>query len=205
MKTKLPPVKAGNLYGSLTVLFLNGKDKWGRKEWRCKCACGKHRSAYDYELKRGVCIQCAECGNKARAEKLRGRASSRRIDMTGKIYGRLTVIEWSRTEKHHAIWKCQCLCGRFAEFSAIGLRQDWHYSCGCVRRGQDGEQVKPTKKHKPRLPQAKAIEPEPEPVAVPYDGKRELVIAARRSFTPWPDVAELVGMTIEECKSLAAA
>ena len=204
MKPIHPPVKPGNLYGSLTVLLLVGKDKYARKEWRCKCACGTYRSAYDYELKRGACIQCAECGNKARAEKLRGRASSKRIDMKGRIFGRLTVIEFARTENHHAMWRCRCLCGNIKEFSAVGLRQDYHYSCGCYRRGQDVQRdPRPPKKHKhkPRIPEGKAIEPEPEPVAVPTDNRAALIVAARRTFTPWPDVAELVGMTVEECKA----
>lgn len=137
--------------------------------------------------------------------------------MTGRIYGRLTVIEFARTENHHAIWRCQCLCGNFAEFSAIGLRQDNHYSCGCYRRGQDVNRE--PRKHKARTPKQptpvkKLREPtvndDPDPDAgavsmIPKDGRLDLILAARKTLTPWREVAELVGMTIEECKAAAAA
>jgi hypothetical protein len=38
-----PKVKAGDRYGRLTVLELEGKTKDGSRLWRCACDCGKTR------------------------------------------------------------------------------------------------------------------------------------------------------------------
>lgn len=57
-----------------------------------------------------------------------------RSDLKGKEFGRLTVLDYSHTNKHgQAMWKCQCSCGN--QLVAIGshLKSGHTTSCGCVR------------------------------------------------------------------------
>lgn len=60
----------------------------------------------------------------------------RLIDLTGRRFGHLTVIERAGYDESnkHLFWKCQCDCG--AEFVAggDGIRSGSTTSCGCHRR-----------------------------------------------------------------------
>ena len=59
-----------------------------------------------------------------------------KIDETGNVYGRLTVLEKvSRPEdrkKRGIYWLCQCECGNRPVVLGIGLRADNNKSCGCL-------------------------------------------------------------------------
>lgn len=56
-------------------------------------------------------------------------------DITGKKYGKLTVIEQSGKDKHNNIlWKCQCECGNVTSVSGYRLRNGVVKSCGCFRK-----------------------------------------------------------------------
>lgn len=57
------------------------------------------------------------------------------IDITGEVFGRLTVIERSGTSKHgHTIWLCQCTCGNLTEVIKPDLKQGKTNSCGCLQK-----------------------------------------------------------------------
>lgn len=58
---------------------------------------------------------------------------SKRIDMTGQKYGRLTAIELDRIENNHTFWKCQCDCGNVAIIDGAKLRNGHTKSCGCFK------------------------------------------------------------------------
>lgn len=51
-------------------------------------------------------------------------------DITGKIYGKLTVLEFSRTDKNNSYWKCLCECGQITEKRSSNLRTKQVKSCG---------------------------------------------------------------------------
>lgn len=56
-------------------------------------------------------------------------------DITGKRYGRLTVLHFSRFYKRYSYWLCKCDCGMIKE-----IRKDYLgrvLSCGCLKREQD--------------------------------------------------------------------
>lgn len=64
----------------------------------------------------------------------------KRIDLTGKKIGRLTVIELDRvkystspagTRQAKVFWKCICECGREVVKSSIFVRKSKNPSCGC--------------------------------------------------------------------------
>lgn len=56
------------------------------------------------------------------------------IDMIGKKYGRLTVVEFDRLQNHKTYWKCVCDCGLSVVANGNNLRSGNTSSCGCLRR-----------------------------------------------------------------------
>ena len=55
---------------------------------------------------------------------------SRRIDMTDRRYGRLTVVKPSSVDPEK--WVCQCDCGKTKEINGCSLRRGLTQSCGCL-------------------------------------------------------------------------
>lgn len=62
-----------------------------------------------------------------------------RKDLTGKIFGRLTVIKvHSRTRNGHVVWTCNCECGAVRNVIATHLQQGHTISCGRhVKKNKD--------------------------------------------------------------------
>lgn len=58
--------------------------------------------------------------------------NSRSIDLTGKVFGSLSVISYSHSRKGHAIWMCACECGITKNILGHSLRSGATLSCGCV-------------------------------------------------------------------------
>lgn len=54
------------------------------------------------------------------------------LDLTGKHFGRLIVIERAENAGRHPKWKCVCECGREAVIYGSNLRQGYTKSCGCL-------------------------------------------------------------------------
>lgn len=69
---------------------------------------------------------------------------SKVIDLTGKKFGRLTVLGISprKIKSRDACWLCRCTCGN--EISVIGrsLRRGATQSCGCLQRELLSQKVK---------------------------------------------------------------
>lgn len=59
-------------------------------------------------------------------------------DLTGKRFGKLTVLEIaenkSKTDKHKR-WKCLCDCGNYTVKSSAHLKDGNAKSCGCINHG----------------------------------------------------------------------
>lgn len=57
------------------------------------------------------------------------------IDMTGKRFARLTVLERAENDKYgNAFWLCQCECGNKVRVSGQSLRNGHTKSCGCLQK-----------------------------------------------------------------------
>lgn len=55
------------------------------------------------------------------------------VDLTGKTFGRLTVIgEAGRSKAGYALWKCRCECGNFKIVQSRHLNSGASKSCGCL-------------------------------------------------------------------------
>lgn len=60
---------------------------------------------------------------------------TRTPDLTGSIFGLLTVLELAGRDKHgRARWRCRCECGEEAIAEAYNLKSGNTTSCGCFHR-----------------------------------------------------------------------
>lgn len=59
--------------------------------------------------------------------------SSRRIDLTGKKFGRWTVVRFVENRKAKLMWQCRCDCGTERLVHGGNLRKGLTISCGCHR------------------------------------------------------------------------
>lgn len=57
-----------------------------------------------------------------------------RDDLTGQVFGRLTVIRLLGSYKNQHYWLCSCSCGGESEVPTRSLRSGNARSCGCVAR-----------------------------------------------------------------------
>lgn len=60
---------------------------------------------------------------------------AKRIDLTGKQFGELTVIRLSdqRSKNNTLLWECLCSCGNKSYILGVSLRAGNYKSCGCKR------------------------------------------------------------------------
>lgn len=54
-------------------------------------------------------------------------------DITGRVFGRLTVIERAGSANNRALWRCRCECGNEHITQGQRLRNGKVKSCGCLR------------------------------------------------------------------------
>lgn len=122
----------GQKFGHLTVLkqaddYVSPKGSHF-KQWECICDCGTTVITREYALLSG---HTKGCGQKHREYE----------DMTGKVFGKLTVISQGDDEittkgKRHIRWICKCECGRETLVRGTALRNGHTQSCGHCSRSE---------------------------------------------------------------------
>ena len=121
----------GQTFHRLTALKYVGNDKQRRAHWKCQCSCGNISIVGGFALRNGSIKSCG-CLSKEISRKL-GKATV--IDLTGKTFNRLTVLERIGSDKWgQAFWKCLCTCGNTTIVTGGGLRTNRIKSCGCLRK-----------------------------------------------------------------------
>lgn len=58
----------------------------------------------------------------------------KKIDLTGQVFGRLTVIRYACFKNRSTYWVCKCICGTENMVAAHNLRNGRTLSCGCLNR-----------------------------------------------------------------------
>ena len=114
----------GKKFGKLTVLGVDHK-RGKSYYWKCRCDCeeGNEVVVFGGALTSGHTKSCG-C-----LHKLAGM-----IDLTGKRFGRLTVIEYSHKDGRYHYWKCRCDCdGKELLVKGDYLRKGTTKSCGCLK------------------------------------------------------------------------
>lgn len=114
----------GRRFGNLTVIEFQGKrGSRNRKHYLCKCDCGNERIVCELNLKSGHTQSCG-C--------LKNKASGRRINLSGKRFGKLTAVKFLyNNDKGTTMWLCRCDCGNEIEVSYNNLKSGNTQSCGC--------------------------------------------------------------------------
>lgn len=59
------------------------------------------------------------------------------IDLTGKQFNRLKVLEKADKRGNEWYWKCQCECGNICFVCGLSLRSNRTKSCGCLKQESD--------------------------------------------------------------------
>ena len=108
----------GMSFGKLTVVKFDKITSSNKKRWWCKCECGSITSIQEDNLKSGNSTKCHYC----RCVK----------DLTGNIYGSLTVMKFSYRENHKSFYECQCNCGNTVVVRSDCLTTGNTKSCGCL-------------------------------------------------------------------------
>lgn len=114
----------GQRFGNLVVIKDCGKrGKRPKKHYLCKCDCGNEIV---------VCVDNLRNGHTKSCGCLRNKASVRRVDLCGNIFGKLTAIKFLRSNHvGTTIWLCRCECGNEIEVSYNNLLSGNTKSCGC--------------------------------------------------------------------------
>lgn len=124
----------GQTFGRLTVLEDTGKRyKNGSVIWKCQCSCEEHNivEVIGGSLTSGRTKSCG-CLHK---EKAKEQGLKARKDLTGKHFGKLTVLKDSGKRKNGcSIWVCQCNCEKHSivEVTTGNLQSGHTKSCGCL-------------------------------------------------------------------------
>lgn len=110
-------------FGDLLVLDQAPKiEKDHHIAWLCKCDCGNTIVVRGFQLTSGKKTHCG-CQTKSNI-----------IDIIGKRFGRLTVIESAGLDKYNnALWLCKCDCGEEVTKKGVTLRDGRTQSCGCLK------------------------------------------------------------------------
>lgn len=102
----------GMKFGKWNVLEYSGNQKW-----KCQCdCCNEIRDIESYNLINGLSTSCGK-----------NRISSKIIDLTGQVFGELTVVGYVGGNK----WLCNCSCGEQTIKYSHNLRRSDTISCGC--------------------------------------------------------------------------
>lgn len=134
----------GKVFERLTVLKqaddIIGRSGQHHSAWLCQCECGNSKVISGVSLKAGRTRSCGCLQKDAAAKNL--------IDMTGRKYGRLTVLE--RTEDYiytggsDVRWLCECECGNKVKVVGSHLRSGMTKSCGCLQKEKSAENGRST-------------------------------------------------------------
>lgn len=62
----------------------------------------------------------------------------KRIDLTGRVFGHLTVISFERADPQGAVWRCSCTCGVLRLVRSSRLRSGKTHSCGRCSKVKHG-------------------------------------------------------------------
>ena len=136
----------GKKFGKLTVIKRSGSHitPSGQKKplWLCKCDCGNEKIVQSQDLKTGHTKSCGCMSTKQKGSGL--------IDLTGKRFGKLTVVkrveDYVYKSKNRELitsprWLCKCDCGNIIIVQGGNLREGNTTYCGCKKNNSNGESL----------------------------------------------------------------
>lgn len=124
----------GKKIGRVTILEF-AERRSGNARWKCQCDCGFKFISWMMNFKKGEKFECNPC----RLERKRG------IDLTGRKFGRWTVISRELNKLNKTVWNVKCDCGNVGKVSTYALgRKGKSMSCGCLGRKERSVRVNHT-------------------------------------------------------------
>jgi len=112
----------GRRFGELTVLSRD-ENMSGRSSWVCACSCGSKVTVPGGSLTSG---NTKSCGHLKTADRFE--------DLTGRRFGKLTVLKHERVVGKNHQWMCICDCGNEKVIAVSSLRSGATKSCGCLAK-----------------------------------------------------------------------
>lgn len=73
---------------------------------------------------------------------------NKKIDLTGQVINRLTVISFDKKIKDKPYWLCKCSCGNIKSINQCNLKSGKSKSCGCLRNEVGAARLKKLKRIK---------------------------------------------------------
>lgn len=92
--------------------------------WRCRCECGTVKVVAGRLLRSGRSKSCGRPGCKQ---------SRKRLELTGQVFGRLTVLRFAEMRKRGSYWWCRCTCGTVTIVLGGDLQVGNTKACGGCR------------------------------------------------------------------------
>lgn len=188
-KSRNPLSLEGAVFGRWTVYEYAWRDN-GKNFWVCRCECGRWRAVDQVQL---VGRHTRSCGCSRRKPQGKRPEVHRRADLTGQIFGRLTVLMYGLTAPNGAgFWLCQCSCGTYRVVSGSALRRGHSRSCGCAPKNYY-RRASPATKH-PLYGTWKAMRQRccnTRNISFPNYGGRGIAVCARWTESFWDFVADV--------------
>lgn len=104
----------GQRFGDWTVLARSSKR--GRHiRWLCRCVCGTERAVFGFSLTSGKATRCTA-----------------KQDLTGRTFGKWTVLGRGKKKRRIQYWRCRCECGTQRDVVCSSLNTGISASCGCT-------------------------------------------------------------------------
>lgn len=121
---------AGKEYGILTIVGAAIDLRvYGQFTVHCICDCGNEIDVRLDALKSGNTKSCGCLQRESR----RTSGTKNAIDLTGMVFGRLTVVSKYGPSNGGLMWNCICECGNTCVVRGYKLRTGHTCSCGCLR------------------------------------------------------------------------
>lgn len=128
---RLPINLIGQKFGRLTVIERDYSRPIGAGKsvyWKCLCDCGNYCSIRSDKLRNNITKSCGCLSREIRSNMFLD-------DLTGRKFGKLTVIERDNEKPkgsgHFAYWKCRCQCGKITSVRSDHLKDNTIIGCGC--------------------------------------------------------------------------
>lgn len=118
-------VKDGDIFGNLLVI--DARIKRGSRKVLVYCSCGSELLVSVHSLVRGYQKSCG-CFTRSSTKK---RIADKRIPLTGKCFGKLTVLSEAGVKNLKRAVICECACGVKKQIIAADLINGRRKSCGC--------------------------------------------------------------------------
>lgn len=124
---------SGKRIGRVFIISLHSIK--GRSKWNAKCDCSRDFICTSYSFYRGETFECEYC----RQERKRG------PDISGRKYGRWTVLKMTVDCRNRTAYECRCDCGKLGIVSRGCLgKPHKSLSCGCWGRKKSSKYINDT-------------------------------------------------------------